>query len=413
VRDTSLRRRVRAAAATLFALSILTGAGCGDRDSTLTGPSPEEPGPSNPGTGGSWPGPKPKGRIMYAVDLSNNFLVFGSESMNVLTAKMKIDGLPIFKRIIGIAVRPSNGKLYGIGTDSRVYIIDPLTAKAVPVSSQPFSPKIIDMFDTHFAMALEPETERVRLIAVESGANWSISLDDGTAISDPKAVYAPGTPLAGKTPRLLGLVYPTLPDSAKGPGWCSNLAYGIDADEAIMIASCDPAEGKWWPTGPAPDSAAPAPAAGTAARARSGSAFANASTKAFEELKDQIARCGEFLRNPPGISPPSEAPGHPRPKDDRFFPHPPPTEFYIFLVELGSAMNRPGVVKPFDTDPFMLGVTLKDEVVPTVEPIQSVEWAPADFVPPPGAWQNVPPPSQEPAWSASLNPASDPRAQCR
>ncbi len=68
------------------------------------------------GPEGSWPGPAPVGHVIYAVDLANNFLVFGSESINVLTAKMKITGLPILKRIIGITIRPSDGTLTVWGT---------------------------------------------------------------------------------------------------------------------------------------------------------------------------------------------------------------------------------------------------------------------------------------------------------
>jgi hypothetical protein len=180
--------------------------------------------------------------VIYAVDLGNTFYVFGSESFSVLTAKMKITGLPILKRIIEIAVRPSNGKLYGLGNDSRVYTIDPYTAVATPVGSGPFAPKIDDAFDIHFAMDLEPNGERVRLIAAESGANWSISLEDGTATTGETSHYA-----EGQTPRLLGMYFAP-PADRSDPNVCQNLAYAIDADEAIMIAACDPATGEWWPT---------------------------------------------------------------------------------------------------------------------------------------------------------------------
>ncbi len=402
--NSSLRRRIRAAALVLLALAAgVSGAGCGkDGGNSPTGPG--EPGPTGPGSDepepGSWPGPAPVGVVAYAVDLSNNFLVFGSESMTVLTAKMRITGLPILKRIIGIALRPSNGKLYGIGNDSRVYIINPLTAEATPVSGNEFSPKIASMFDNHFAMDLEPATERVRLIAAESGGNWSINLDDGTAVLEENARYGAGTPLEGQTPRLLGLAYPTLPDSAKQAGWCANLAYAMDADEAMMIASCDPAGGQWWPTG-APAEVTPPEAAGRMASALS------PGTKVLQDLKDQLMRCGEFMNSPSGSSSPGEkAP----PQDDRFFPSTPPTEFYTFLVDLGDKMNRVGVVKPFDTDPWMPGVTIHWEI-PSEEPIQSVEWVPQKYVPPQALRRAVRPEMQ----LSSLRieePQSDPRARC-
>jgi hypothetical protein len=43
-------------------------------------------------------------------------MVFGTGSIGTLTAKMRISGLPILKRIIGMAVRPSDGALMASGT---------------------------------------------------------------------------------------------------------------------------------------------------------------------------------------------------------------------------------------------------------------------------------------------------------
>jgi hypothetical protein len=407
MRKSTLNGSIRAVAVMLLALSAgLSGAACGKDGGSPTGPVTSDPG-SDPGSSdpqqGSWPGPAPVGQVAYAVDLSNNFLVFGSGSMDVLTAKMRITGLPILKRIIGIALRPSNGKLYGIGNDSRVYIIDPLTAEATPVAGSEFSPRIASMFDTHFAMDLEPTTERVRLIAAESGGNWSINLDDGTAILEENAVYGMGTPFEGRTPRLLGLAYPTLPDSARQSGWCANLAYAIDADEALMIASCDPASGKWWPTGAPPASA-------TQAALRTASLL-SPGTRVLRELKDQLMRCGEFMSSPGG----SESPGEKEPpQDDRFFPSTPPTEFYTFLVDLGDKMNRVGVVKPIDTDPWMPGVTIHGEF-PSAEPVQSVEWVSPRYVPHPTP-QQVRLQLRKQAHQAEVGAAptaeSDPRASC-
>ena len=186
---------------------------------------------------------------MYAVDLSNNFLVFGSESFDVLTAKMRISGLPILKRIIGIAFRPSNGKLYGVGNDSRVYTIDPLTAVATPVSSGQFSPKIVGLLRHPLRDGLEPNGERVRLIAAESGANWSISLDDGTAVTGAPVHFAAGDPNEGETPHIASLVYRTpSPEAAlsagisrlaSSSGPCTEVMYMIDPDLAQYIGSCD------------------------------------------------------------------------------------------------------------------------------------------------------------------------------
>jgi hypothetical protein len=69
------RRGIRAAAAFLTLTATLAVAACGkDGGGGLTDPNPSDPGPSDPGPGG----PAPVGTVVYAVDLANNFLVFGT-----------------------------------------------------------------------------------------------------------------------------------------------------------------------------------------------------------------------------------------------------------------------------------------------------------------------------------------------
>ena len=410
--NSSPRRGLRAVALALLTLTgTLSALGCGkDGGSGLTEPG-DPPGPSDPGEPTGWPGPAPVGNVMYAVDLGNNFLVFGSESFDALTAKMRIDGLPILKRIIGIALRPSNGKLYGVGNDSRVYTIDPLTAVATPVSSGPFSPGIISTFDVHFAMDLEPNGDRVRLISAESGANWSISLDDGTATPGESSRYAPGTPLEGRTPRLLGIAFAPPADTADA-SLCQNLAYAVDADEAIMIASCDPATGEWWPTVTEQPSQA-----SLSYRATDASPLpASSAPRAFEELKDQLLRCGEFMFEPGGPLGPI-GPGEPRPPEGGIWgPSTPPGRFTTFLVKAGR-----NVFATVEWAGFELGVTITEHGdIVSKEPIQSVEWVVPKYVPHP-----VPPLRRELRKDLQLSaaraetepssppaPQSDPRARC-
>jgi hypothetical protein len=409
----SSRRGIRALALAFLTLTAtLAALGCGKSGgSGLTDPGPDDPSdPSDPEPAG-WPGPAPVGHVLYAVDLSNNFLVFGTESFDVLTAKMRIEGLPILKRIVGIALRPSNGKLYGVGNDSRVYTIDPLTAVATPVGN-PFSPGIASFFDIHFAMDLEPNGDRVRLISAESGANWSISLDDGTATEGESSRYAEGTPLEGRAPRLLGMTYAP-PADATDASLCQNLAYGIDADEAIMVASCDPATGAWWPT----VSEEPAQASLSYRPVETSPLPASSAPRALEEWKDEILRCGEFMFEPGGPLGPI-GPGEPRPEEGRWGPRTPPTRFTAILVSGGR--NILARVERLGIDP---GVTITEHGdIVSKDPIQSVEWVVPKYVPHPvpsqlrsrmqqdaqlsAARAQEPEPASPPA------PPSDPRARC-
>jgi hypothetical protein len=280
MRNTSLRLGLRARAAALLTLVATFAGACGKDGGGLTDPGPLDP-PSEP-TAPTPAGPAPVGERIWAVDLDNNLLLFGHEDPTVLSMKRRISGVPILKRIVGIGFRPSNRKLYAVGNDSRVYVIDTLTAEATPVREQPFSPGIVSFFDIHFAMALEPNGNRFRLIAAESGANWSISLDDGTATTGETVRYADGTAYAGETPRLMGIAF-TEPAPASalrmagGPGMaslpdpCTDLMYAIDSDRAQMIGSCDPDSGLYEPLGKLPE--------------------------------ENYARCGEMMWGPDGLTP--------------------------------------------------------------------------------------------------------------
>jgi hypothetical protein len=203
-----------------------------------------------------------QGYAIYAVTLNNRLLLFGSENPGTIVRSVPISGLPIFNRIVGIDFRPSNGKLYGVGNDSRVYTIDP-TGVATAVSATRFEPTIAEVFDIHFGMGIDPATERIRLISAESGANWSISPDDGTATMGKQVHYAAGDPNEGSQPEILGLTY-TPPGAATasaaslrkltaslGPqDLCEDLMWAIDARLAELIGSCDPDEGDFTSLGP-------------------------------------------------------------------------------------------------------------------------------------------------------------------
>ena len=403
------RRGVRAIALAFLTLTAtLAALGCGKGDSGPTDTGPDDSDPNDPAPSG-WTGPAPVGEVLYAVDLSNNFLVFGTKSFDALTAKMRIEGLPILKRIIGIAIRPSNGKLYGVGNDSRVYTIDPLTAVATPVSGAPFSPGVVSAF---VAMDLEPGGDRVRLISAESGANWSISLDDGTAVEGAPSRYAPGTPLEGQAPRLLGIAFAPPADPADTTV-CQNLAYGVDADEAIMVASCDPATGLWWPT------VDEAPAQASLSYRQAGPSLSSRGVpKEFQELKDQLLRCGEMMFEPGGPIGPSIGEGEQRPSDDgKWVAETPPSRFTVFLVKEGRNVLAT-IEKYVDT-----GVMITDEgEIVSKEPIQTVEAVNPKYVPHPVPQQARRALRNDVRLSAAQvreaesgsppAPPSDPRARC-
>jgi hypothetical protein len=242
MRNISLRRKFAATT-----LALLAGAmACGGDGGGLS--TPNEPPPDSPS-----PGPEPLGKAIYAVDLANRLMLFGTGSLGTLSRIMAITGLPIGKRIVGIDFRPSNGKLYGVGNDSRVYVLDTLSGTATPVGNGPFSPKI-DFFEVHFGVGFDPKTERIRLIVAESGANYSINPDDGTATLEPNVHYAVGDVHEGVKPAISGLGYVPLKQgpsarmaalASSGQDLVEGVLLAMDSDLGTLVESLDPKTGEF------------------------------------------------------------------------------------------------------------------------------------------------------------------------
>lgn len=257
----STRLQLRAPTRPLLILAVLLAAGCGGGGGGggVTDPPPgdDPPPPNEP------PTILPRGSVVYAVDNGNRLLVFGTDNADTVSRLMRIRGLPILSSIVGIAFRPSNGRLYGVGTDSRVYVLDTLTGAATPVASEPFSPAILSAFDIHFGMGFDPASERIRLISTELGVNWSIDPDDGTAIQGASPSFAAGDPHEGVTPHIAGLAF-TPPGVANGalsarvarlgdPDLCEGLMWAMDVDLKEILGSCDPDQAEFTSLGPIPE----------------------------------------------------------------------------------------------------------------------------------------------------------------
>ncbi len=209
-------RRCSAASARFVAVALV--AGCGNSDS-------------------SGPNPPSVGRTIYAVDLSNNFALFHSGSPGTVDRKLSISGLPVGERIVGIDFRSSDGNLYGVGTDSRVYIVDTVTAAATAVGAA-FIPAVSG---EHFGMVIDPATDEIRLQSAETGQNLRLDPATGQVVAtDPVLAYATGDPNESEAPALV----------ATAVTGASPTTYGIDWSLDVFVIMSDPGTGEVTTVGP-------------------------------------------------------------------------------------------------------------------------------------------------------------------
>ncbi len=198
-----------------------------------------------------------------------------------------ISGLQPGEGLVGIAVRPSTGTLYGVGSTSRLYIVQPGTGAATPLGSAPFAPALQG---TQFGIHFDPLSDRLRVVS-DTGQNLLIDpISGGVASVGARLAYAVGDPHFGSTPQITALAY-----SPNDPFATSATAYGIDqfTGALVRLGSPDPADGTLHTVG----NAEPGPAAGFDVSRVSGIAFAvrpgfiNGLAVAPECLPDDSALC--------------------------------------------------------------------------------------------------------------------------
>lgn len=179
---------------------------------------------------------------VYAVDAANNLHSFYSNDSANLLSTTAITGLQGGESVVGIDFRPRTNELYALGSTSRLYRIDPLTAVATAVGSGPFTPALNG---TAFGFDFNPTVDRIRITS-DNDQNLRAHPDTGVvAFTDATLAYAAGDPNAGADPNVVGSAYIN-----NFVGFGSTTLYNIDSDLDILITQTPPNSGTLNTVGP-------------------------------------------------------------------------------------------------------------------------------------------------------------------
>ena len=103
---------------------------------------------------------KPGGRsTLFATTDQNQLISFGEHSPSWVRSSRPITGLPAGVSLVGIDFRPATGDLYGVGSDSVVYRVNPHTAIAV-AEGPAFTPALSG---TSFGVDFNPTVDKIRV----------------------------------------------------------------------------------------------------------------------------------------------------------------------------------------------------------------------------------------------------------
>jgi hypothetical protein len=114
----------------------------------------------------------------YALTNDNKLLAINAKNPSSILSQVSISGLQTGENIMGIDFRPATGQLYGIGSTSRLYVIDYKTGAARAIGATPFATAISG---TNFGFDFNPTVDRIRLVS-NNGQNLRLNPETGTVM---------------------------------------------------------------------------------------------------------------------------------------------------------------------------------------------------------------------------------------
>ena len=186
-----------------------------------------------------WPSTAPAqsaGTLLYGVTPTNRLLAFTSAAPGQLLNSVPITNLAPGERIVGLDMRPANNWLYGLGTTSQLYVINPVTGSAIRIGA-PFTPALNG---TDFGFDFNPTVDRIRVVS-DTGQNLRLHPDTGAAAAvDGGLAYAPGDANAGRIPGVVAVAY-TNPDNDPATG---TTLFDIDSALDVVAVQNPPNDGR-------------------------------------------------------------------------------------------------------------------------------------------------------------------------
>ncbi len=183
------------------------------------------------GCGGSAGGAGGSVGQFWALTVGNLILRASLLNPNQVSQTLVVAGLQGGEDLLAIDVRPSNGVLYALGSTSRLYTIDTVTAFATQVGAGPFT---TPLSGTHFGFDFNPVADRIRIVS-DTGQNLRINPDTGSVVAtDASLAFSNGDPNFGATPAVTACAYD---QNVAGSATTSLFAIDSSLDSLVRIGS--------------------------------------------------------------------------------------------------------------------------------------------------------------------------------
>ena len=183
---------------------------------------------------------------LFAIDNRSQLIAFDSDLPSFLQSVRPIRGLQPGEVILGIDVRPANGRLYALGSTARIYVLNLADANSVfarAVSDEPFG----EISGSQFGFDFNPTVDRIRIVS-NSGLNLRVHPDTGRLVRrDGDLAYA--APAAGQPmpPRAMAIASAYTNSFA---GATTTTLYNIEAAGRMLVTQDPPNDGVLKPVAP-------------------------------------------------------------------------------------------------------------------------------------------------------------------
>ncbi len=166
---------------------------------------------------------------VHAVTTTNRLLLFNVHLPEAIISSQPITGLQAGESVVGIDTRRTDGRLYALGSTSRLYTLDPETAAATPVRPRPVLARA-QSAPSSACPSIRCKTSSASSRTPTRTSRW---LPNGFVFPPgPPLAYAASDPNAGRDPKVVALAH--VPNNLPVvPG--GHLVYGIDSDRDALV----------------------------------------------------------------------------------------------------------------------------------------------------------------------------------
>ncbi len=170
------------------------------------------------------------GHVVFGVDGQNELVRFGTASPGAVSG-IPITGLAPGEWILGIDFRAKTGALYGMSSNTTLYMINTTTgvATAVGVSGTPGVMGQAHGFD------IDPVSDRIR-IQTDIDQNLRVDPQTGAVTQDAMLAFASGDPNYEQSPNLVGTAYTNSVSGAQ----TTTMLYAIDSTRNLLTKLVNP-----------------------------------------------------------------------------------------------------------------------------------------------------------------------------